>query len=397
MTSALFYAIMSLESEVIAMKRKTILALLALSAVLFMFGCGKKQEDTAIEEITLEAKEETPEAAQSEENTPSESADDEVPPQEGMVRSRLTNEWVSADVASLRPLAVMIPNDKSALPQYNISNADVLYECLVEGEMTRLMAIYGDWTNLERVGNIRSCRDYFVYWAFEWDSIYCHAGGPFYIDVVIGRPDTNNINALVAPQGVFYRTSDRSAPQNLYLDGADILKEASRLGYELTPRNNYSDDVHFQFASKSKPNNFEEYSAEAVTATKIDLSAAYPVTGTWFEYNEEDGLYYRFQKPSGGAHMDAATESQLAFENVLIQFTYHEQRDENGYLAFQCIDTSKDGWFFTNGKGIHVNWKKTSEYGATRFYDDNGKEITLNTGKTMICIVQDGDTFSYSN
>lgn len=379
------------------MKRKTILALLALSAVLFMFGCGKKQEDTAIEEITLEAKEETPEAAQSEENTPSESADDEVPPQEGMVRSRLTNEWVSADVASLRPLAVMIPNDKSALPQYNISNADVLYECLVEGEMTRLMAIYGDWTNLERVGNIRSCRDYFVYWAFEWDSIYCHAGGPFYIDEVIGRPDTNNINALVAPQGVFYRTSDRSAPQNLYLDGADILKEASRLGYELTPRNNYSDDVHFQFASKSKPNNFEEYSAEAVTATKIDLSAAYPVTGTWFEYNEEDGLYYRFQKPSGGAHMDAATESQLAFENVLIQFTYHEQRDENGYLAFQCIDTSKDGWFFTNGKGIHVNWKKTSDYGATRFYDDNGKEITLNTGKTMICIVQDGDTFSYSN
>ena len=125
MTSALFYAIMSLESEVITMKRKTILALLALSVALFMFGCEKKQEDTAIEEITLEAKEETPEAAQSEENTPSESADDEVPPQEGMVRSRLTNEWVSADVASLRPLAVMIPNDKSALPQYNISNADV--------------------------------------------------------------------------------------------------------------------------------------------------------------------------------------------------------------------------------------------------------------------------------
>lgn len=381
------------------MKKATLLAVLALSVSVFLFGCGsKKGEDTAIEEVTLETQEyDTPANEDIEPEVIEETVAEDVPPQEGMVRSRLTNEWVSADVASLRPLAVMIPNDKSALPQYNISNADIVYECLVEGEITRLMAIYGDWTNLERVGNVRSCRDYFVYWAFEWDAIYCHAGGPFYIDEVIGRSDTQNINALVAPQGVFYRTSDRSAPQNLYLDGQDIVKEANRLGYDLSPRNGYSDNVHFQFATKAKPNNMEEYGSSAVTATKIDLSAAYPVTQTWFEYNAEDGLYYRYQAPSGGAHMDAATESQLAFKNVLIQFTYHEQRDENGYLAFQCIDTSKDGWLFTNGKGIHVNWKKTSDYGATRYYDDNGKEVQLNTGKTMICIVQDGDTFSYSN
>ena len=381
------------------MKKNVLLAILALSVSMLLFGCGDKKEDTAIEEVTLEVQPNTPVVNEPSTDTTEETvtADDDIPPQEGMVRSKLTNEWVSADIGSLRPLAVMIPNDKSALPQYNISNADILYECLVEGEMTRLMAIYGDWTSLERVGNIRSCRDYFVYWAFEWDSIYCHAGGPFYIDEVIGRSDTNNINALVAPQGVFYRTSDRSAPQNLYLDGEDILTEASRLGYELTPRDSYSDDTHFQFTSQSKPNNLDEYGSKAVTATKIDLSNAYPVTKTWFEYNEEDGLYYRYQAPSGGAHMDAATDSQLAFKNVLIQFTYHEVRDENGYLAFQCIDTSKDGWYFTNGKGIHVNWKKTSDYGATRYYDDNGKEITLNTGKTMICIVQDGDTFSYSN
>jgi len=379
------------------MKKVTLFAALTLSVSIFLFGCGDKKEDPAIEEVTLETQEYTPVNEDTVPEVVEETVVEDVPPEEGMVRSRLTNEWVSADVGSLRPLAVMIPNDKSALPQYNLSNADIVYECLVEGEITRLMAIYGDWTNLERVGNVRSCRDYFVYWAFEWDAIYCHAGGPFYIDEVIGRSDTQNINALVAPQGVFYRTSDRSAPQNLYLDGQDIVKEASRLGYDLSPRNGYSDNVHFQFATKAKPNNMEEYGSSAVTATKIDLAAAYPVTQTWFEYNAEDGLYYRYQAPSGGAHMDAATESQLAFENVLIQFTYHEQRDENGYLAFQCIDTSKDGWLFTNGKGIHVNWKKTSDYGATRYYDDNGKEVQLNTGKTMICIVQDGDTFSYSN
>lgn len=373
------------------MKRASILVILALSTSLLLFGCGKKKEDDSI--IEAETSTEAVEEVSSEEAT--EVVDDEVPPEDGMVRSKLTNEWVSADVGELRPLAVMIPDDKSTLPQYNISNADILYECLVEGEITRLMGIFGDWTSLERVGNIRSCRDYYVYWAFEWDAIYCHAGGPFYIDEVIGRKDTNNINALTAPSGVFYRTTDRSAPQNLYLDGADIMKEANRLGYELSPRDNYSDEVHYQFTSKSKPNTLEEYGSDAVIASKVDLKDAYPVTQTWFEYNTDDGLYYRFQKPSGGAHMDAATDTQLAFKNLLVQFTYYEVRDAKGYLAFQCNDTARDGWYFTNGKGIHVNWKKTSDYGATKYYDDNGNEIVLNTGKTMVCVVEDGDTFTY--
>lgn len=375
------------------MKKTLLFAVLSLSTVLCLCGCGEsKKESDKIEEVTLENTNENTGNTQPVDIV----VEDDVPPEEGMVRSSLTNEWVTAEVGSLRPLAVMIPNDSSAIPQYNISHADILYECPVEGRLTRLMGIFGDWTNLERVGNIRSCRDYFVYWAFEWDAIYIHAGGPFYIDQVIGRSDTNNINALVAPSGVFYRTSDRSAPQNLYLDGSDIAAEANRLGYSMTPRSGYADSNHFQFTSKSKQNTLEEYASSAVNALTIDLSNAYPVTQTRFEYNAADGLYYRFQQPDN-EHVDAATGTQLAFKNVLIQFTYHEVRDDNGYLAFQCADTSRDGWYFTNGKGIHVNWRKTSDYGATRYYDDNGKEITLNTGKTMICIVEDGDTFSYSN
>lgn len=188
------------------MKKTLLFAALSLSAAILMCGCGDDKKDTnIIEEVTLEN---TQEKAPVEQTTDI-VVDQDIPPEEGMVRSKLTNEWVSAEIGGLRPLAVMIPNDKSALPQYNISKADVLYECLVEGEITRLMAIFGDWTDLERVGNIRSCRDYYVYWAYEWDAIYIHAGGPFYIDEVIGRKDTNNINALVAPSGVFFRSTDR--------------------------------------------------------------------------------------------------------------------------------------------------------------------------------------------
>ena len=92
----------------------------------------------------------------------------------------------------------------------------------------------------------------------------------------------------------------------------------------------------------------------------------------------------------------AAAESAYC-SNVLVQFTYHEVRDAKGYLAFQCIDSTRDGWYFTNGRGIHVTWEKSSDYGTTHYYDDNGNEIQLNTGKTMVCIVEDGDTFAFED
>ena len=74
----------------------------------------------------------------------------------------------------------------------------------------------------------------------------------------------------------------------------------------------------------------------------------------------------------------------------MVQFAYYEVRDEKGYLTFQDHDTTRDGYYFTNGKGIHVNWKKSGDYDPTKFYDDDGNEIELNTGKTMICVVEEG-------
>ena len=89
----------------------------------------------------------------------------------------------------------------------------------------------------------------------------------------------------------------------------------------------------------------------------------------------------------------AHNNQQLAFKNIFVQFTYHEVRDAKGYLAFQVHDTTRDGYFFTNGKGIHVTWKKSTDYEPTKYYDDNGNEVQINTGKTMICIAKQGDSF----
>lgn len=322
--------------------------------------------------------------------------DDTQPPEEGMVRSRITNEWVDAEVADTRPLAVMIPNESSAIPHYNLSKASVVYEANVEGRITRLMAIYEDWQDLVRIGNIRSARTYYAYWAFEWDAFFVHFGGPYYINELMAEETTENIDGLSGDGNAFYRSKDRPEPHNVYTDGAKLAERIAKHNYSLEYRD-LTEESHFQFATKAEPNTLMQYESEASNATYIDMSGCYPLTRCYFEFNEADGLYYRFQHLSGGSdepHTDADGQ-QLAFKNILVQYTKQEVLDDKGYLVLQCHDDTRDGWFFTNGKGIHVNWKKGSDYEATKYYDDNGNEIVLNTGKTMICIVNEKDSFIF--
>ena len=323
--------------------------------------------------------------------------DDSNPPHDGMVRSRLTNEWVDADVANVRPIAVMIPNESSAIPHYNLSEASVVYEANVEGRMTRMMAIFEDWEDLSKIGNVRSLRSYYAYWAFEWDAFIVHYGGPFFINDLLAEPNTQTIDGTQpADSAAFFRDANRSTPHNAYAIGSGLASVVQKKGYSLAYRG-LTDENHFVFTTKAAPNVLTQYGASARDATYIDMSSCYPLTRCYFEYNEDDGLYYRSQYLSGSndePHIDAATGKQLSFKNIIIQNVKSEEII-NGYLAFQCHDTTRDGWYFTNGKGIHITWSKTSDYAATRYYDDFGNEIVMNTGKTMICIVQEGNTFTY--
>ena len=383
------------------MKKIKIWLILAASVAL-LCACGQSEDIQSPiivdEEPIATQSSETDETLSGTDSTQTVAEDDTLPPREGMVRSRLTNEWVDEEVANTRPIAVITPNESNAIPHYNLSKASILYEANVEGRMTRMMAIYEDWQDLEKIGNVRSLRTYYAYWAFEWDAFLVHFGGPFFIDELLAQSTTQNINGSAggADEQAFFRSTDRKSPHNAYVSGPGILEAVQDKGYSLEYRG-LADEQHYNFTTKAEPNTLEQYGDDAHSATYIDMSGCYPLTRCYFEYNEDDGLYYRSQHLSGstdGPHIDAVTGEQLAFKNILVQYTKSEDLGE-GYLAFQCHDTTKDGWFFTNGKGIHVTWEKTSDYGATRYYDDNGNEITLNTGKTMVCIVEEGDNFTY--
>jgi len=367
-------------------------------AVFALSACGQNQTVKSPFLLEDEASSDSTGEYSTEETLPTETVfeNDDEAPAEGMVRSLLTNEWIDEDIANTRPIAVMTPNESSAIPHYNLSQASIIYEANVEGRMTRMMAIYENWEDMEKIGNVRSLRAYYAYWAFEWDAFIVHFGGPFFINDLLAQETTQNIDGNTGDDEAFFRTTDRQAPHNAYAKGSGIADVIERKGFSFSYRG-LTDKEHFRFTSKSNQNTLEQYSDKADTATYIDMSGCYPLTRCYFEYNEDDGLYYRSQHLSGatdGPHMDELTGEQLSFKNIIVQNTKHEELGE-GYLAFQCHDTTRDGWFFTNGKGIHITWKKTSDYGATRYYDDSGNEITLNTGKTMICIVEDGDSFTF--
>ncbi|MCI9337803.1 MAG: DUF3048 domain-containing protein [Lachnospiraceae bacterium] len=378
--------------------------ILILAVLMALTACG--QEETAPEDpVSSETVQPpavdvtpTPQAPDSLESASPEivTEDDTLPPSPGMVRSPLTNEWVDPEVAETRPIAVIIANEVNAIPHYDLSEASVVYEANVEGRMSRLMAIYEDWWNLEKIGNVRSLRTYYMYWAFEWDAFAVHFGGPYFINDLLAAENTQTVDGNLDSDGsAFFRTSDRPAPHNGYASGPELSKVIDRKGYPRKYRG-LTDANHFVFAGKLNPNTLSQYGAEAKNATYVDMSGCYPLTRCYFEFNEEDGLYYRSQHLSGsadGPHADS-DGTQLTFKNILVQYVKYEELG-GGYLAFQCHDTTRDGWYFTNGKGIHVNWEKTTDYGATRYYDDYGNEITMNTGKTMICIIEEDDNFTF--
>ena len=315
-----------------------------------------------------------------EETEPETEAD--LPPKEGMVRSRLTNEWIPEELDAQRPIAVMFPIDRKAQPQYGLDRVQVFYEILEEGDMSRQLGILQDWQGLDRIGNIRSIRSYFVYEALK---------------PILTRKDVDNINGVDGPMGssygAFFRVPKGSKSEHTaYTSGGNVAKAIEKAGWSRTHREEYYQPEHSRFVNEKHPHSLEDY-PDAVDATEINMAGSYGVTKPVLRYDPETRKYYR--SIYGSAQKDGNTGDQLAFTNVFILNCDSGSRGGSLYLWFHVLDWMKEGWFITGGKMIHGHWTKNTDYEPTRFYDDNGEEVTWNTGKTMIFITQIGqDSFT---
>lgn len=364
-------------------KRLWLLTIMSVAALAFT-GCGKGSDEqpSSVEEIEFNniadngntaATEETEQVQES-----SEAATDEET-RDGMYRSELTNEWIDESLKNQRPIAVMVDNEKTALPHYGLTDADVVYEIMnstANGRITRLMAIVKDWGKITQLGSVRSTRPTNILLAAEWNAVLCHDGGPFYIDAYLSK------NYAAHFSGTFSRVNNgKSREFTEYICEGDLDKNFSNSNYT-TEYNEFYPGTHYVFSNDE----IDLSDAEGVIDAK-EIKLPFAHNGSTLKYNESTGTYDYYEY--GKAHVDPGNgNAQLSFKNLLIQDCTFTQLDDNGYLIYNCIDSGRTAYYVTNGKAVKVTWIKASDTEPTIYLDNNtGEQIKMNTGKTYVTLV----------
>ena len=366
--------------------KKAIASIMCAVTVLSVAACSSTDtEDTSSGDVSNEAVEKNDSSAEATTAEAVANSDEPYVLPEGMYFSELTGEPISEELKDQRPIAVMVDNEKTALPHYGTSEADVVYELMNSTQndrITRLMCLVKDWGEIEQLGSIRSTRPTNIMLAAEWNAVLCHDGGPYYNDQYFSQPWAAHFS------GTFSRINNgKSKEFTEYIVSGDLESNFSdysgTAGYETTYNEYANEGEHFNFVSYGDQVNLDEKYSRYYTANKVSLPFWH--NSSTLTYNQETGLYEYSEY--GEPHEDAEDGEVLSFKNVILQNCDFVQLDENGYLIYNCIDSGKYAWYLTNGIAKDVTWVKTSETDVTRYYDENGEELEINTGKTYIALV----------
>ena len=277
-----------------------------------------------------------------------------------------------------RPLSIMVENSEGARPQSGLDKANIVYEALAEGGITRFLAIYYD-QDAEEVGPIRSARPYFVSKSLEHQAIYVHVGGSEEAYNFIKEEKIDDINEFVDFQP-FWRSKERKPPHNLYTSTIKLRKEANKLGYiEMIKKQEYQFEIDIN----------ERLTGRERDSIAIPYNSIYTVS---YKYQPESMKYLRFM--NGEPHIDSKTKEQLAVDNIIIQFVETKIIDEEGRLAVDFVGKGK-GLLFFKGGSTEITWEKPDPRSRTLFLDMEGNRIALIPGNVWIQIVPSDLTVEY--
>ena len=292
--------------------------------------------------------------------------------------SKLTGLEVKKGIINRRPIAVMLDNHYKARPQANLSKADIVYEILAEGKITRYMAIYQSILP-ENIGPVRSARPYFIKKALELGSFYVHVGGSPQAFKDIDRFNVKDIDAMASGYNTFWRENHKNIPHNMYTSSNAILKEADRKKYSL---DNNNIDI-FEFNNELKSIDGKKAKNIKIFYKKPSNSDSYGYVSE-YKYLEDENKYLRYT--NGEKYLDEFSNNEIKVTNIIIQFAKHKVYDNKGRRNISLIGSGK-AKLITNGEVIDLNWKKDSVNSKTVFLDNDGEEIRLNKGKTWIQVV----------
>ena len=310
-----------------------------------------------------------------------------------------------------RPLAVMIENSEEARPQSGLSRADIIYEALAEGWITRFMAVFYCNTPFENIiiAPVRSARTYFLDWVSEYDALYNHVGGSNRIGVnaeltdpkadALGQIDRYSIKDL-DQFGIgypdCYRNPDRldhpvATEHTMVCFSDNLYKIGEKRGWTNVDDRGIAWNKNFQeWSFKDDP---AEDKRGTVSSIKLVFSQGYDKYDVAWEYDKTSNSYKR--KTGGVPHLDLETKEQLSVKNVVVQLTkLAGPVDDNGHFLYTTVGSGK-ALIFQDGKVIIGSWSKKSRVSRTEFFDQVGQEIKFTRGLIWIELLPSEQQITY--
>ncbi len=286
-----------------------------------------------------------------------------------------------------RPVSVMLNNIHEALPQVGISGADILFECLAEGSITRLLGVFADCSDVGVIGSIRSSRPYYLDFAQMFDAVYVHAGGSedAYSQIASRRIDhIDGVRGGGDTLGIYYRDQERLKTMNLehtmMTTGEGIVNTIANNQYRTELREGY--EYPFEFAPYGQS---EKVSDDKALHVYLPISGYQQVD---YIYDEESKVYYRYQY-DGKKHIDGGNGEHLSFTNIIVLFCNTAPYDSYGRLKVTTTGTG-DGYLISEGSYKAIKWSRDNIDGNLTLTDVNGENIVINRGKTFINVCTPG-------
>ncbi|PYZ96563.1 lipoprotein YerB [Alteribacter lacisalsi] len=265
---------------------------------------------------------------------------------------------------------VMMENSVSARPQTGLYQADLVYEVLSEGNITRFLTFYHS-NEPEEIGPVRSARDYYVHLNNGYNAIYVSAGGSSDGLALAESPDVPYISGLVYDGRYFSRSAERSAPHNMYTSYEDLVTVSEQLGHDLfdgPPELPFSGEL-----SAGKP------------AVSFEINYGSTANNVAYKYDAALGGYQRFN--GGVAIIDHRDGTPVAPASVFAVEMEHRVIDELGRRDID-ISSGGDAYLFREGTVEAVEWKNVD--GAILPFKD-GEPVGFSPGQTWINVMPDLD------
>lgn len=277
------------------------------------------------------------------------------------------------------PVAIMIENLSTIRPQSGLSDASIVYEALVEGGITRFMAIYDiQAKTIKEIGPVRSSRPYYVDWVSEYDALYAHAGGSPEALQAISAFQIKDLNQIAGASPNFWRDPKIAAPHNLFTS-TDLMLYGLRdkgLQKERPPFKPWT------FLTKEEKESVDTTTPEAQKVTIDFSSAGYQVE---YNYNAEKKTYARSN--GGQEHKDKNTKETIQVKNIaIVVIPEIVSYGEKGRLTLN-LHGEGDAYIIRDGKKIVGRWKKADRLARTEFFDADGEKIPFAPGNIWVEVV----------